>query len=166
MQVKLADGSLYPRSGKLNFASEKVNAQSGSIEARAEIPNPDGSLRPGQFVRVVLSGASRINVLTVPQRAVIDSPFGKIVFVVTPDNKLAPRPVELDGWTQGQWIVSKGLQSGERVLVEGFIKANTPGMTVKPVPYVPAAPATATPSAPTPAAAPPAAAPPAAASSK
>jgi membrane fusion protein, multidrug efflux system len=138
VQVKLADGSIYARPGKLNFSSEKVNAQSGSIEARAEIPNPEGSLRPGQFVRVLLSGASRINVLTVPQRAVIDSPFGKIVFAVTPDNKLEPRPVELDGWTQGQWIVSKGVKSGERVLVEGFIKANTPGMTVKPVPYVPA----------------------------
>jgi membrane fusion protein, multidrug efflux system len=136
VQLKLADGSTFPRTGKLNFASEKVNAQTGNIEARAEIPNPEGNLRPGQFVRVKLGGASRTNVLTVPQRAVIDSPFGKIVFVVSPDNKLAPRPVELDGWTQGQWIVSKGLQSGERVLVEGFIKANTPGMTVKPVPYV------------------------------
>ncbi len=136
VQLKLADGSTFPRMGKLNFASEKVNAQTGNIEARAEIPNPEGNLRPGQFVRVKLGGASRNNVLTVPQRAVIDSPFGKIVFVVSPDNKLAPRPVELDGWTQGQWIVSKGLQNGERVLVEGFIKANTPGMTVKPVPYV------------------------------
>jgi membrane fusion protein, multidrug efflux system len=136
VQLKLADGSIFPRPGKLNFASEKVNSQTGNIEARAEIPNPEGNLRPGQFVRVKLGGASRSNVITVPQRAVIDSPFGKIVFVVSPDNKLAPRPVELDGWTQGQWIVSKGLQSGERVLVEGFIKANTPGMTVKPVPYV------------------------------
>jgi membrane fusion protein, multidrug efflux system len=144
VQLKLADGTLFPRTGKLNFASEKVNAQTGNIEARAEIPNPDGSLRPGQFVRVKLTGASRSNVLTVPQRAVIDSPFGKIVFVVSPDNKLAPRPVELDGWAQGQWIVSKGLQSGERVLVEGFIKANTPGMTVKPVPYVATAPGQAT----------------------
>jgi membrane fusion protein, multidrug efflux system len=133
--------------------------------------NPEGNLRPGQFVRVKLAGASRSNVLTVPQRAVIDSPFGKIVFVVSPDNKLAPRPVELDGWAQGQWIVSKGLQSGERVLVEGFIKANTPGMTVKPVPYVanasasktagPGGPSTAPPASPTAPAAPatPAAAP-------
>ena len=73
------------------------------------------------------------------------------MFLVTPDNKLAPRPVELDGWTKGEWIVTKGVQSGDRVLVEGFIKAHEPGMTVKPVPYVakaadgkpPAAPAAA-----------------------
>jgi membrane fusion protein, multidrug efflux system len=159
VQLKLADGSTFPRTGKLNFASEKVNAQTGNIEARAEIPNPEGNLRPGQFVRVKLGGASRTNVLTVPQRAVIDSPFGKIVFVVSPDNKLAPRPVELDGWTQGQWIVSKGLQSGERVLVEGFIKANTPGMTVKPVPYVAASAGAANAPKTTPSAAPPAPAP-------
>ncbi|MDR7377260.1 membrane fusion protein (multidrug efflux system) [Rhodoferax ferrireducens] len=136
VNVKLADGSLYPRTGKLNFASEKVNPTTGSFDARAEIPNPDGSLRPGQFVRVLLGGASRPNSISVPQRAVIDSPMGKIVFLVTPDNKLAPRPVELDGWTKGEWIVTKGVQSGDRVLVEGFIKAHEPGMTVKPVPYV------------------------------
>lgn len=151
VSVKLADGSTYPRTGKLNFASEKVNPQTGSFDVRAEIPNPEGSLRPGQFVRVLLGGASRPNSLSVPQRAVIDSPMGKMVFVVTPDNKLVPRPVELDGWTQGQWLVTKGLADGERVLVDGFIKANTPGMTVKPVPYVPPS-ASASASAPAPAA--------------
>jgi membrane fusion protein, multidrug efflux system len=136
VQVKLADGSLHPQQGKLNFSSEKVNPQTGSVDVRAEIPNADGSLRPGQFVRVLLGGATRPNTLSVPQRAVIDSPFGKIVFTVSPDNKLTPQPVELDGWAQGNWVVTKGLKDGDRVLVEGFIKANKPGMTVKPVPYV------------------------------
>jgi membrane fusion protein, multidrug efflux system len=136
VKVKLADGSVHPRAGKLNFASEKVNAQTGSVEARAEIANPDGSLKPGQYVRVQLGGGTRGDVLSVPQRAVIDSPFGKIVFVVSPDNKLEPRPIELDGWSQGNWIITKGIKNGERVLVEGFIKANQPGMTVKPVAYV------------------------------
>ena len=135
--LKLADGTMYPRPGKLNFASEKVNPATGSIDVRAEIPNPDGSLRPGQFVRVLLSGANRPNTLSVPQRAVIDSPYGKMVFAVSPDNKLVPHPVELDGWTKGEWIVTKGITAGERILVEGFIKAHDPGMTVTPVPYVP-----------------------------
>ena len=136
VQVKLADGSLHPQAGKLNFSGQRVNPQTGSIDVRAEIPNADGSLRPGQFVRVLLGGATRPNTISVPQRAVIDSPFGKIVFKVTPDNKLAPQPVELDGWTGGNWVITKGLQNGDRVLVEGFIKANQPGMTVKVVPYV------------------------------
>ncbi|MDI9332915.1 MAG: efflux RND transporter periplasmic adaptor subunit [Cytophagales bacterium] len=136
VKVKLADGSVYPQAGKLNFASEKVNPQTGSFDVRAEIPNPKGILRPGQFVRVQLGGASRANTLSVPQRAVIDSPFGKMVFVVNKDNKLEPHPVELDGWTNGDWIVTKGVKDGDRVLVEGFIKAHDPGMVVKPVPYV------------------------------
>jgi membrane fusion protein (multidrug efflux system) len=140
VNVKLADGSKFPRSGKLNFASEKVNPQTGSFDVRAEIPNPEGTLRPGQFVRVLLDGASRTNALSVPQRAVIDSPFGKMVFVIGKDDKLEPHPVELDGWSNGQWIVTKGVKSGDRVLVEGFIKAHDPGMVVKPVPYVPAPP--------------------------
>jgi membrane fusion protein, multidrug efflux system len=151
VQVKLADGSLHPQTGKLNFSSQRVNPQTGSVDVRAEIPNADGSLRPGQFVRVLLGGANRPDTISVPQRAVIDSPFGKIVFTVSPDDKLNPQPVELDGWTNGNWIVTKGLKNGDRVLVEGFIKANTPGMTVKPVPYSPAVPA-----APVAAAAPPA----------
>jgi membrane fusion protein, multidrug efflux system len=136
VKVKLADGSVFPTAGKLNFASERINPSTGGFDARAQIPNPDGALRPGQFVRVMLNGASRGSAISIPQRAVIDSPMGKIVFTVTPDDKLAPRPVELDGWSNGEWVVTKGLQSGDRVLVEGFIKAHTPGMTVKPVPYV------------------------------
>ncbi len=137
VQVKLADGSLHPQAGKLNFSGQRVNPQTGSIDVRAEIPNTDGSLRPGQFVRVLLKGATRPNTISVPQRAVIDSPFGKIVFKVTLENKLAPQPVELDGWTGGNWVITKGLQNGDRILVEGFIKANQPGMTVKVVSYVP-----------------------------
>lgn len=145
VKLKLADGSVYPQTGKLNFASEKINAQTGNLDLRAEIPNPNGDLRPGQFVRVLLGGAKRPAGLAVPQRAVIDSPFGKMVFIVSPDDKLVPSPVELDGWSQGDWIVTKGVKSGDRVLVDGFIKAHDPGMTVKPVPYVPLASAAAGP---------------------
>ncbi len=133
VQIKLADGSVFPTTGKMTFASEKINPATGGFDARAEIPNPKGVLRPGQFVRVMLNGATQAHALSVPQRAVIDGPMGKMVFTVSSDNKLAPRPVELDGWSNGQWIVTKGLQGGERVLVDGFIKAHTPGMTVTPV---------------------------------
>ena len=134
VNLKLADGSVYPVAGKMNFASEKINPATGGFDARAQIPNPDGILRPGQFVRVILNGAHRPGSIAIPQRAVIDSPMGKMVFTVSPDNKLVPHPVELDGWSNGEWIVTKGLQGGDRVLVDGFIKAHNPGMTVTPVP--------------------------------
>ena len=112
------------------------DAETGSFDARAEIANPEGTLRPGQFVRVVLGGASRTQSITVPQRAILDGPMGKMVFKVTPENTLAPQPVEIDGWSNGEWIVTKGLKAGERVMVDGVIKANKPGMTVTPVPFV------------------------------
>lgn len=134
VRVKQADGSIFPTAGKMIFTSEKVNPNTGGFDARAEIANPDGALRPGQFVRVMLQGGSRSNAIAIPQRAVIDSPMGKMVFTVSPDNKLVPHPVELDGWSRGEWVVTKGLQSGERVLVDGFIKAHDPGMLVTPVP--------------------------------
>jgi membrane fusion protein (multidrug efflux system) len=133
IKLKLADGSVYPATGKMNFSSEKVNAATGGFDGRAQIPNPDGTLRPGQFVRITLAGAQRPNAIAIPQRSVIDGPTGKMVFTVTPDNKLAPKPVELDGWVNGEWIVTKGLAPGERVLVDGFIKAHEPGMLVTPV---------------------------------
>ncbi len=136
VKLKLADGSVFPLNGKMNFVSERVNPATGGFDARAQVVNLDGALRPGQFVRVILSGATRTAAMAVPQRAVIDGPMGKMVFVVTPDNKLAPKPVELDGWSNGEWIVTKGLQSGDRVLVDGFIKAHNPGMTVTPVALV------------------------------
>jgi membrane fusion protein, multidrug efflux system len=134
--VKLSDGSTFPRQGKMNFSSEKLNPTTGSFDARAEIANPDGTLRPGQFVRVILGGASRTQSITVPQRAILDGPMGKMVFKVTPENTLAPQPVEIDGWSNGEWIVTKGLVAGDRVMVDGIIKANKPGMTVTPVPFV------------------------------
>jgi membrane fusion protein, multidrug efflux system len=58
-----------------------------------------------------------------------------MVFIVTPENTLQPRPVELGNWVNGQWIVNKGINDGDRVLVDGFIKAHEPGMTVNPKPY-------------------------------
>ena len=133
VKLKLADGSVFPTVGKMNFFSEKVNPNSGGFDARAQISNPDGALRPGLFVRVMLQGATRSAALAIPQRAVIDSPMGKMVFAVSAENKLVPHPVELDGWSRGEWIVTKGLNAGQRVLVDGFIKAHDPGMTVTPV---------------------------------
>ncbi|MBY0572366.1 MAG: efflux RND transporter periplasmic adaptor subunit [Undibacterium sp.] len=133
VKLKLADGSIYPTTGKMDFASEKVNSTSGGFDARAQFANPDNVLRPGQFVRVILQGARRSAAIAIPQRAVIDSPMGKIVFVVSKEDKLVPHPVELDGWSRGEWVVTKGLQSGDRVLVDGFIKAHDPGMLVKPM---------------------------------
>lgn len=128
--VKLADGTVYPHSGKVNFSDIRLNPATGTSEVRAELANPQGVLRPGQFVRVTLSGAKRLNALLVPQRAVLEGPQGKFVFVVDAKSQAQIHPVEVGDWSGEQWVVNKGLQAGDKVIVDGVIKIG-PGAPVK-----------------------------------
>ena len=128
--IKLADGSPYGRAGTLNFTDVRVNAQTGTSEARAEFANPKGMLRAGEFVRVILHGAVRPDAIVVPQRAVLEGPKGKFVFVVNAESRAEPRPVEVGDWNAGGWIINSGLKPGERVIVDGVLKLG-PGAPVK-----------------------------------
>jgi membrane fusion protein (multidrug efflux system) len=127
--VKLADGSVYSRTGRLTFSDVRVSGQTGTSEARAELPNPSGLLRPGQFVRVILKGAQRPAAMLVPQRAVLEGPKGKFVYVVNAESKAEPRPVGLGDWQGDAWIVTSGLAAGDRVIVDGVMKIG-PGAPV------------------------------------
>jgi membrane fusion protein (multidrug efflux system) len=147
VQVKLADGSIYNASGKLDFSDVRVNNQTGTSEARAVLPNPGGKLRPGQFVRVLLHGASYPNALSVPQRAVLEGPKGKIVMTVNAQNTVEPRPVEVGEWAGQDWIVTSGLKPGDRVIVDGIMKAR-PGAPVTIAAATPPAPPGAKPAQP------------------
>jgi membrane fusion protein, multidrug efflux system len=130
VELRLPDGSVYAHKGKLDFADVRVSTQTGTREARAEVPNPEGALRPGQFVRVVLKGATIPNAVTVPQRAVLEGPQGKFVYVVDEKSTAQPRPVEAGQWSGDRWVISSGLQGGERVIVDGVMKIG-PGAPVK-----------------------------------
>jgi membrane fusion protein (multidrug efflux system) len=130
VELRLADGSVYPKTGKLNFSDVRILPATGTREARAELPNPDGALRPGQFVRVVLKGATRPNAVTSPQRAVLEGPQGKFVYLVNKDNQAEARPVEAGEWSGDAWIITSGLNAGERVIVDGVMKLG-PGAPVK-----------------------------------
>jgi membrane fusion protein, multidrug efflux system len=131
IELRLADGSIYAHRGKLEFADVRVSTVTGTREARAEVPNPDGFLRPGQFVRVVLKGASFPNAVTVPQRSVMEGPQGKFVYVVDEKSTAQARPVEAGQWAAGdRWIITSGLKGGERVIVDGVMKIG-PGAPVK-----------------------------------
>lgn len=130
VSVKLADGTVYPHSGKVNFSDIRLNPSTGTSEVRAELPNAEGVLRPGQFVRVTLSGAKRLNALLVPQRAVLEGPQGKFVYVVDAQSKAESRPVEVGDWSGEQWVVNKGVQAGDKVIVDGVVKIG-PGAPVQ-----------------------------------
>lgn len=144
VRVKLADGSLYGKAGYTDFSDLRVSRDTGTSEARAELPNPDGILQPGQFVRVQLSGATRSGVFRIPQRAVLEGPQGKFVFVVGKESKAEVRPVETGEWTDGNVVVNSGLQAGDQVIVDGVLKLG-PGAPVQPAPLQPAGTAAETP---------------------
>jgi len=130
VELRLADGAVYTHKGKLNFADVRVSTATGTREARAEVPNPDGFLHPGQFVRVVLKGASFPNAVTVPQRSVMEGPQGKFVYGVDEKSTAQARPVEAGQWAGERWIITSGLKGGERVIVDGVMKIG-PGAPVK-----------------------------------
>jgi membrane fusion protein (multidrug efflux system) len=134
VRVVLEDGSEYARPGKLLFSDLTVDASSGQITLRAEVPNPGGTLLPGLFVRVRIEQAQASNAITLPQQAVTRSPQGDSVMVVGADGKVAPRPVKIGGQQNGQWVILDGLKAGEQVMVDGFqkLRGDAP---VKPVPW-------------------------------
>jgi membrane fusion protein (multidrug efflux system) len=116
----------------MNFSDFRISTTTGTSDARAELPNPDGALRPGQFVRVALTGAQRVDAILVPQRAVLEGPQGKFVFVANAESKVEIHPVEVGDWTGDSWVINKGLQAGDRVIVDGVVKIG-PGAPVKTV---------------------------------
>jgi len=130
VSVRLADGTTFPRQGRLAFVDARINPATGAFDARAIVPNPDGTLRPGQFVRVIVEGSQRPSAVALPQRAVMDGPQGKFVYVAgkSADGKdvALPRPVVVGDWVELKderlWIVESGLKAGEQVVIEGMGK--------------------------------------------
>jgi membrane fusion protein (multidrug efflux system) len=129
--IRFENGKVYSRPGKLVFTDSRVNAQTGTTDARAEVPNPAGEVRPGQFVRVVLKGAQRPNAIAVPQRALLEGPQGKMVYVLSKDSKAEPRPVTVGEWSGSDWIIASGLAAGDKVIVDGLAKIFFPGQPVQ-----------------------------------
>ena len=133
--VRLSDGSAFPRKGHINFSDTRVNPATGTYEMRAEIANADGALKPGQFVRVVLKGATRTNAIAVPQVAVQDGPQGKFVYVTGKDKDgkdiAVVRPITLGDWVEvdgtNLWLVESGLTAGDTVIVDGIAKLQPGG---------------------------------------
>ena len=154
VRVVLEDGSIYPQAGRLLFTDLTVDATSGQVTLRAEIPNRERTLLPGLYVRVRLEQAQVDNGILLPQQAVTRTGKADTVMVVGADNHVTPRDVKLGPAQGSKWLVLDGLKSGEQVMVDGFQKLprGKPGepIVVKPVPWqagggakAPAAPASA-----------------------
>ena len=137
VRVVLEDGSEYPLPGKLLFSDLTVDASTGQITLRAEVPNPKGELLPGLYVRVRLEQAQISDAISIPQQAVTRTQQGDKVTIVTADGKLVPRMVKVGAARNNQWLVLEGLKAGEQVMVDGFQKLQMlpPGTPVKAVPW-------------------------------
>jgi membrane fusion protein, multidrug efflux system len=130
-----ADGTTYPKKGKIVLVNREVTSQTGTIQLVAEFPNPDAILRPGGFGRVRFLVATNENAMVVPQQAVIEIQSMYTVAVVEPGNKAAFRVVKMGDRVGTDWIVTEGLKPGEQVIVQGYMKVRE-GTPVTPKPFV------------------------------
>ncbi|HEX4074578.1 MAG TPA: efflux RND transporter periplasmic adaptor subunit [Candidatus Acidoferrales bacterium] len=139
LQLTLSDGSVYPRSGKILFADRQVDSQTGTIRIAGAFANPGNILRPGQYGRVRAVTQMRKGALLVPQRAVSELQGSYEVAVVSSDNKVTIRSVEVGERVDTMWIINKGLNLGDRIVAEGSLKVRD-GSTVTPVVFNPGSP--------------------------
>lgn len=130
--VTLADDSVYPYEGLVDFADPQVDPQTGTFSVRAEMPNPDHVLLPGQFTKVKLLLDVRENAVVVPSKAIVIEKGGAYIFVVRPDSVVEKRFIETGPELDNKTVVERGLLSGERIVVEGYHKLNH-GMRVEAV---------------------------------
>jgi membrane fusion protein (multidrug efflux system) len=142
LELILADGSTYPRRGVIVAANRQVDPSTGTIQIQALFPNPDGSLRPGQYGRIRLRRQDAgQNALVVPEKALIQVQGTYSLAVVGADNKVQQRRVEV-GPSNGELrIINSGVAAGERVVIEGLQQARD-GAAVSPQPVPAAAAAT------------------------
>lgn len=137
VRVILEDGRAYKHDGRLLFTDLSVDPGTGQVALRAEVPNPDGRLLPGMYVRARLQQAQIENVMLLPQQAVQRGSQGNSVTVVADDGSVSPRQVTVKGEQNHQWIITDGLEPGEKVVVEGQMKLNMGAQKVTPVPWQP-----------------------------
>lgn len=133
VKVVLEDGSAYAHTGTLEVVDAAVDTATGTVKLRAVVPNPDGLLLPGMYVKAVLPMAVDERAILVPQRAVTRNSKGEAVaLVVGADGKVAQRVLKTGDAIGDRWVVNDGLKAGDRVIVEGVQKAQV-GMPVKAV---------------------------------
>jgi membrane fusion protein (multidrug efflux system) len=124
----LADGATYSEPGRLNFAGSTVDQELGTVQLRAEFPNPNLQILPGQFATVRVDAGTQ-EALAVPQTAVLQGNQGRYVWTMSADGKAAQRTVEVGDWVGSDWIIRKGLSDGDVVILDNLMKLK-PGAAV------------------------------------
>jgi membrane fusion protein, multidrug efflux system len=133
VELLYAEEAAYPKPGRIDTAAQRVDPQTGTVEARAIFPNPDGVLLPGQFVRVRILGITLPNAIVIPRPAVSQGPQGPSVYLLGENDVAQVRPIRLGPEVEAGWVVQEGLSGGERVVADGLIRVR-PGQPVRPAP--------------------------------
>ncbi|WP_420959305.1 efflux RND transporter periplasmic adaptor subunit [Brucella sp. IR073] len=129
VKITFGDGQVYDHEGVIDFTSSSLDKETGTLGARAVVDNPDHRLIPGQFVRATIMGVTIDNAIVVPEAALMQGSQGQFVYVVGSDGKAQMRPVTVNRTVEGGWLVSSGLNPGDRVVTEGVMKVR-PGAPV------------------------------------
>lgn len=127
-EAVLVDGTTFPHTGQISFVNPSFDSQTGTFLIRVTLANPRGDLRPNQYIRVRLKGASRPHAIAIPQRAVQQGAKGHFVWVLDKDGKAEMRPVSVGDWYGDQWFINDGLQRGDQVVVDGALRLRPGGM--------------------------------------
>ena len=130
VKVRLSDGRVLDRTGHINFSDARIDTTTGTLNMRARLENADGQLKSGQFVRVIVTGAVHPNAITVPQKAILEGPQGKFVYIVSTGKDgatvAAIRPIEVGDWANRNaervWIIRAGLNAGDQVILDNLVK--------------------------------------------
>lgn len=125
----LEDGTTYSYEGHINFIDSKISSEMSTIQMRAEFPNPEGKLLPGQFMKLKLNAGAYNDVYLVPQSAVLQSESGRFVYTVGKENTVKVTPIQVGPWQGQDWVILGGLASGDKVVVDNLIKLR-PGSPV------------------------------------
>jgi RND family efflux transporter MFP subunit len=134
LELTLADGSVYPRGGKFYFADRQVDVKTGAIRLAGLFPNPENTLRPGQYGRVRTVSRTLPDAVLIPQRAVSELQGSYQIAVIDDQSKVNIRPVKVGDRFGQDWIINDGVKPGELVVVEGVQKVRQ-GMQVSAKPF-------------------------------
>ena len=133
VELTLADGSKYEKTGKVEFIDNEVDPTVGTIGLRATFDNPDSILVPSDYVNVTITSQQPRKVLLVPQEAVQESKDGMFVYTINEKNQAVPTIVVSDGQYDGQWIIESGLKASDKVVGKGLLSIRAPFQVVNPI---------------------------------
>ena len=132
-KVKFSDDTIYEHDGIINFINPTIDEATGTVKLRAVFPNPDGKVRPGQFLRLNMAGLTRLNAIAIPKETVMQEANGSYVYRVNSQNEVEIASVKTGLTTpDGKWIIDEGLNAGDKVIANGLLKLRQ-GVKVNPV---------------------------------